>query len=256
MQTLETIDFPRLRQDIKDLGQIGRRDDHGIYRQAFSDGDMQARAWLKDRIEQAGLDFFQDGAANLFGRLHWDEQRPSIMMGSHIDTVPAAGSLDGALGVLTALECLRTIKEKNIPVDYPLEMVAFSDEEGRFGGLFGSQALCGELTPERIRQAVDLNGNRIVDSMKARGLDAMDALWARRAPETVHRYLELHIEQGPVLDHLERSVGLVEHITGLFKWSIKLTGQANHAGTTPMNMRRDALGGLPAFSQESGRILE
>ena len=256
MTQIYHIDFPRLRQDLKDLGRIGRREDYGVYRQAFSEGDMAARAWLKQRIEDAGLTFHQDGAANLFGRLHWDTTRPSVMMGSHIDTVPAAGTLDGALGVLTALECLRSIKEQGIDTYYPLEMVAFSDEEGRFGGLFGSQALCGELTPERIHQAVDLNGLSVSEAMARWDLNAMDALWARREPESVHRYLELHIEQGPVLDSMNLSVGAVENIAGLFKWSITLTGHANHAGTTPMHMRRDAFGGLAEFSGELTRILE
>ncbi len=251
------INFDRLKRDINELAKIGAsEDDHGIYRMAFTPGDMEARAWLKARIEDGGLDFEQDGAANLFGKVNCAEGRPSVLMGSHIDTVPAAGHLDGALGVLTALECLRCIREQNIQTKYGLEMVAFSDEEGRFGGLLGSQSLVGDVNPKRLKTAADLDGLRLEEAMKQQGLDVMDALRARRHPDTLRCYLELHIEQGPVLDSTSIPIGVVENITGLFKWNVRLIGAADHAGTTPMRMRRDALGGLAEFSTEIPRILE
>lgn len=251
------IDFNRLKADILTLADIGRSpDDRGIYRMAFTPADMQAREWLKSRIIDGGLEFDVDGAANLFGKLNVTDDRPSILMGSHIDSVPAAGHLDGTLGVLTALECLRSIREAGLKTKYGLEMIAFSDEEGRFGGLLGSESLAGNITPERIHNAVDLTGVTLIDAMGAHGLDAMDALQARRNPKTIKSYLELHIEQGPVLDRLGQQVGVVEHITGLFKWSVRLLGSANHAGTTPMHMRRDAFLGLAEFSGEIPRILE
>ncbi len=250
------VDFDRLRNDIQTLGEIGRWEDHGIYRMAFTAEDMEARQWLRGRIEEAGLEFEQDGAANLFGRINCAEDKPSVLMGSHIDTVPAGGHLDGALGVLTALECLRRIREEKIHTKYGLEMASFSDEEGRFGGLLGSQALSGDLTPETVRSACDLQGNNLVDIMADHGLDARDVLQARRSPQTIHAYLELHIEQGPVLDSRNLSLGIVEQITGLFKWHVRLVGQADHAGTTPMNMRRDAFRGLAEFADEISRVLE
>ena len=119
------IDFPRLKSDVEALAAIGRADDQGIYRMAFSKGDMQAREWLRERITQAGLELHQDGAANLFGRLAWDPEKPAVMVGSHIDTVPGAGHLDGALGVLCGLEALRSMKEQGINLKRPLELVAF-----------------------------------------------------------------------------------------------------------------------------------
>ena len=250
------INRERLQSDIETLAEIGRQEDYGIYRMAFSDGDMQGRNWFKDRIKEAGLEFYQDGAANLYARYNWDDQRPSVMMGSHLDTVPGAGHLDGALGVIVALECLRCIKEEQLETRYPLEAIAFSDEEGRFGGMFGSQAIAGKLTPEKIFNAVDLDGIKLTDAMQAVGLNAMDALHARRNPDSLHAFLELHIEQGPLLDKMSISVGNVDAIAGLFKWEVSLIGTPNHAGTTPMDMRKDAFMGLSEFASQVQRILD
>lgn len=252
-----TINFARLKQDIQALAGIGRDDeDNGIYRMAFSAGDMLARAWLQQRIEDAGLQGYIDGAANIHARLGWDGIHRSVMTGSHLDTVPRAGHLDGALGVLAGLECLRTIQEQGLPLKYPLESVAFSDEEGRFGHMFGSQAICGKLTPDSILQARDLQGIHLVDAMREHGLDAMDALQAQRNPNSLHAFVELHIEQGPVLDRQRLHIGVVDAIAGLFKWQVRLIGEANHAGTTPMTMRRDAFQGLAELSGEIPRVLE
>ena len=250
------INRERLQSDIETLAEIGRQEDYGIYRMAFSDGDMQGRKWFKDRIEEAGLEFYQDGAANLHARYNWDDQHPSVMMGSHLDTVPGAGHLDGALGVIVALECLRCIKEEKLETRYPLEAIAFSDEEGRFGGMFGSQAIAGMLTPEKIFNAVDLDGIKLTDAMQAVRLNAMDALHARRNPDSLHAFLELHIEQGPLLDKMSISVGNVDAIAGLFKWEVSLIGTPNHAGTTPMDMRKDAFMGLSEFASQVQRILD
>lgn len=251
-----SINMDRLRQDVLDLGRVGRIDNLGLNRRAFSEGDQQGREWFQQRIHAAGLDFYQDGAANLHARLNYDGQRPAVVMGSHLDTVPGGGPLDGALGVLVGLEVLRRAKEEAIPLRYPLEAIDFSDEEGRFGGMFGSQALAGQLTPERILQARDLGGVSLIDAMQAWGLDAHQALAARRDPNSIHAFLELHIEQGPVLDRKRISIGVVEAITGLFKWEVRLRGQPNHAGTTPMDMRIDAFQGLAEFAGEINRLIE
>jgi len=255
MQNLK-INRERLQSEIESLSSIGQQNDHGIYRMAFSQGDMQGRQWFKEKIESAGLAFYQDGAANLHARYGWDGRRPSVVMGSHLDTVPSAGHLDGALGVLVGLECLQRIKEENLSLNYPLEVIAFSDEEGRFGGMLGSQAIAGMLTPYKIHNAKDLNGISLVEAMKEVGLNAMDALHARRKPESILAYLELHIEQGPILDQFGISVGNVDAIVGLFKWDVHLIGKANHAGTTPMDMRNDAFMGLSEFASQIQRILD
>ncbi|NVB41043.1 Zn-dependent hydrolase [Pseudenhygromyxa sp. WMMC2535] len=249
------VDFPRLRADIEALSAIGRQSDRSISRRAFSPADMQARAWLRERIEDAGLEAHQDGAANLHARLGWDGS-PSVMVGSHIDTVPSGGPLDGALGVLVGLECLRRLRELDYPLKHPLESVAFSDEEGRFGGLLGSQAIAGQLSPGKLHKARDLEGVSLVEAMAAHGLDAMDALQARRRPESLLAYLELHIEQGPVLERRGATIGVVEAITGLFKWEIRMLGTPNHAGTTPMDMRNDAFTGVVEFAAALPRLLD
>ncbi|PVV06811.1 MAG: Zn-dependent hydrolase [gamma proteobacterium symbiont of Ctena orbiculata] len=249
------INSERLREDMDALAQIGRCENHGIYRMAFSDGDMAGRDWLRQRIEKSGLEFFEDGAANLYARLKPDATVPSVIAGSHMDTVPGAGHLDGALGVVCALEALRVLNESGIELTHPLEAVSFSDEEGRFGGMFGSQSVAGLVTPEYLHNASDLDGVTLSDAMAAQGLDAREALHAQRNPDSIHAYVELHIEQGPVLDRSGLSIGVVDAITGLFKWEITLTGAANHAGTTPMEMRADAFQGLAEFAGQIDRVL-
>lgn len=255
METLN-INRERLQRDIETLAEIGRCEDYGIYRMAFSDADLQGREWFRKRVEEAGLDFYEDGAANLHARYQWDGKRPSVMMGSHLDTVPAAGHLDGALGVVVALECLRCIKEQNLALNYPLEAIVFSDEEGRFGGMLGSQAIAGMLTPEKIINATDLDGVKLIDAMQSAGFDPMNALHAKRQPDSIYAFLELHIEQGPMLDGMNISIGNVDAISGLFKWDVSLLGTANHAGTTPMDMRKDAFMGLSEFASQITRILD
>ncbi len=250
------IDFERLQRDILTLSEIGRSEDRGIYRMAFNDADMEAKKWLMARLAEADISARLDGAANVLAKVGGGEEKPGVLMGSHMDTVPGGGHLDGALGVLVGLECLRRVRESGIQTGYPVELAAFSDEEGRFGGMLGSQAVCGKLNPDLLLSCTDLNGVKLSEAMASHGLDPMKALTARRSPATLHAYLELHIEQGPVLDRLKFPVGVVESITGLFKWSVRLIGKANHAGTTPMNMRNDAFGGLAEFSDEIPRLLE
>ncbi len=164
--------------------------------------------------------------------------------------------LDGCLGVVVGLECLRVLRESGLGFERSLELIAFSDEEGRFGGTFGSEAFTGFLTMEKVEKARDLNGIKLYDEMLAHGLDPLKALQAKRPREEIAAYLELHIEQGPVLDERQLQVGIVDHITGLRSWSLRLTGQANHAGTTPMDYRKDALMGLADFAHEIPRILD
>lgn len=251
------IDSERLKRDLLELAEIGRNtEDRGIYRMAFTTADMAARQWLLDRLKVAGIPGRLDGAANVIGRVGPDDPDiPAILIGSHTDTVPRAGMLDGALGVLCGLEVLRQLKARESDLRWPVELISFTDEEGRFGGMLGSEAFCGLISPETLYQA-DLDGVLLRDAMEARGLNAFDALGARRAPGSVAAYLELHIEQGPVLDRAGESVGIVEAITGLFKWLVRFRGEANHAGTTPMAMRRDAFMGLADFAHEIPRLLE
>jgi N-carbamoyl-L-amino-acid hydrolase len=251
------VDVERIKSDILALAEIGRDpENHGIYRLAFSEADMRGKGWLLRRIEAAGLPARLDGAGNVISEIAGEQPGPRIVVGSHIDTVPCAGALDGTLGVVAGLECLRRIREAGLKLPIGIELVAFSDEEGRFGGMFGSQAFAGQISPERIEASADMDGVLLRDALLEAGLDPMSALDACRDPATVRCYLELHIEQGPVLDAKRCPVGVVEDITGLFKWTVWLRGEANHAGTTPMSMRNDAFMGLAQFAHELPRILE
>ncbi|BDS06899.1 Zn-dependent hydrolase [Oceaniferula spumae] len=251
------VNIERIKEDILALASIGRNEqDRGIYRMAFSDFDMEAKQWLLGKIDAAGLKSDSDGAANISGILEGTEDTPRVFVGSHIDTVPCAGMLDGTLGVVVGLECLRILKESGVSLERSIELIAFSDEEGRFGGTFGSEAFTGMINVERLQGSVDLSGVRLYDAMLEQGLDPIKALDARRPAEDIAAYLELHIEQGPVLDEQRLQVGIVENITGLRSWSLKFSGEANHAGTTPMSYRKDALMGLADFAHEIPRILE
>lgn len=251
------INLERLQKDHFELSEIGRNsEDRGIYRTAFSDADMQARRWLMDKLENIGIEPSMDGAGNVSGILGHNEKCPRYIIGSHLDTVPCAGSLDGALGVLVGLECLRALQEDNAELNKNIELVAFSDEEGRFGSMFGSEAYTGAITPETLQYFSDLEGRTLAQAMQAQGLEPLEALAAKRNPDKIEGYLELHVEQGPVLDRLRKQVGIVESITGLNKWLIRIKGEANHAGTTPMEMRNDAFMGLADFAHEIPRILE
>ncbi len=251
------ISIDRLSGDLRELAEIGRAEDGGLYRMAFTEADMRGKDWLEQRMREAGLETRRDGAANVIGRMEGrDPEAPVLVIGSHIDTVPCAGMLDGTLGVLTGLECLRALHEAGGKPSIPIELIAFSDEEGRFGGMFGSQAFAGQITPDTIHQASDLDGNKLSEVLEGHGLDPWEALHARRDPETLAGYLELHIEQGPVLSKSRQQVGVVEAITGLFKWTVTLSGEPNHAGTTPMRMRRDAFMGVADFAHELPRILD
>lgn len=241
------VDIERLKADVLALGEIGRDpDDRGIYRMAFTEADMLGRHWLMDRAAATGLAVAMDGAGNVHARLGAADGS-AVVIGSHTDTVPRAGMLDGALGVLCGLECLRVLAGAGITPATAIELISFSDEEGRFGGMLGSEALCGFLTPESLH-LVGQDGVPLADEMRARGLDPMGLLDARRPARDINAYFELHIEQGPLLSRAGVPVGVVDRITGLFKWAVRLRGEANHAGTTPMDMRHDAFLGLAEFA--------
>ncbi len=248
------VDGDRLRADLEAVNRIGVVSGlRGINRPSFSAADMAGRRWLADRMEAEGLAVRMDAVGNVFGR--WEAgDGPAVMAGSHLDTVPEGGRFDGALGVLAALEGVRAMKAAGVAPVRPVEVVCTADEEGRFGGMLGSEALCGLLADGWVEQAADETGLRLADAMRAHGLDPNDAAAAAR-PQDVAVFLELHVEQGPVLDRAGETIGIATGASGVFNWSVDFTGVANHSGTTPMDARRDAFRGLAAFGERIDAIL-
>ncbi|MCT2399933.1 Zn-dependent hydrolase [Novosphingobium mangrovi (ex Huang et al. 2023)] len=253
---MPSVNIERIERDITAVSQFGfNEEDRGVYRQGFSEADMAARAWLREQFETLGMTHGIDGAGNVIGRFG-PADKPAVVIASHIDSVPAGGMFDGVLGVVAGLEVVRTMQENGIVPDYPIEVIATAEEEGRFGGMLGAQALTGHLTLDWLERAADERGNRLTEAMAAAGLDYHKALHAFRRPETIRAFLELHVEQGPVLDAEKTTIGIVEGISGVFKWNCRLIGKADHAGTAPMDMRADALMGMVDFAHEIPRIIE
>lgn len=242
------IDLDRLRRDLLALARIGTVSGRpGINRPSFSAADMTGRRWFMARCVEAGLDARLDAVGNVIAR--WEAgSGPAVMVGSHLDTVPDGGVYDGALGVCAALEAVRVMRAAGISPFCPIEVVATADEEGRFGGMLGSEALAGRVDPGWLAAATDADGLRLVDAMRAQGLDPDRFTEAARLPGSLHAFLELHIEQGPVLEAAALEIGIATGISGCFNWTVMLTGVANHSGTTPMHLRRDAFAGLAAFA--------
>jgi allantoate deiminase len=226
-----------LTADLEEAARIGAGADGGISRFAWTPELARANEWFVRRIEELGLAAEVDAAGNVIGR--WDAgEGPAVLAGSHLDTVPQGGRFDGALGVLAALEAVRVLKREGLEPRRPLWLVSFNDEEGaRFRtGMLGSRAFVGEVDTEDWRR------RGVADAMAEAGFD-FDRLGEARAVDRVGAYLELHIEQGPVLEHTGVDVGIVTGIVGLLGFRARFLGEANHAGTTPMGLRRDALAG-------------
>ena len=247
------IDPGRLRKDIEDLGRIGREEGGGISRPSFSPADREAREWFKDRLETAGLVYRRDGAGNQFGRFGPGTGR-IVMAGSHLDTVPNGGMFDGAAGVLAALECVRRLKEEKVPLAKPVDVVSFTDEEGNLVGDFlGSRAFVGLLNEAVIREGRTASGQALAEAMAGTGLSVESVLGAHRERPDLAAYLELHIEQGPLLETEDVPIGIVETIAGKRYFWCSFIGQASHAGTTPMELRQDAFIALADFALRSTR---
>lgn len=252
---IPAINLERLREEMNQLARFGRIDGvPGLNRPGFSDADMAVRAFMAERMKGLGLLVSSDAVGNLSG-LWQAGTGPSVMVGSHLDTVPMGGFYDGSLGVAAAMECVRTLMDAGVTPPCPIEVIVTAEEEGRFGGMLGSQALAGAVDRRWFETAVDEQGITLVAAMAAQGLDPDACETARRDPESVKAFLEIHIEQGPVLEAEGIPIGIVEGISGVFKWSVRLTGVANHAGTTPMDLRKDAFVGLVDFARRIPDII-
>jgi len=241
------IHTDRLKKDIIELSQIGQEKDSGVSRPSFSKSDFEAREWLKDRFQSAGLNVRQDGAGNIFGRI--EGVGKTVMAGSHIDSVINGGISDGPAGVLSALECLRRIKEENIPVTKPMEVASFTDEEGNLVGDFlGSRAFIGRLDRKILEEGVTQFGLPFSEILKGTEFTVDSIMNAHEGRPELEAFLEIHLEQGPVLEAEDISIGIVDRIAGKNHWLCSFLGRASHAGTTPFELRHDAFVGLSDFA--------
>jgi N-carbamoyl-L-amino-acid hydrolase len=228
----------RLEQRIAELGKFGANPEGGVSRVAFSAADVAGREYIKKLMQDAGLAVRVDTAGNVIGRREGsDPQLPAIMTGSHIDSVPGGGNYDGDVGVLGAIEVAQLLQEHGLRLRHPLEIVSFTDEEG---GLIGSLAMTGRLEPGAL-DVMSHSGKTIRDGIRAVGGDPDRLDEAVRKPGELKAFIELHIEQGAILHEANLDIGVVEGIVGIHWWDVTVEGFANHAGTTPMNRRRDAL---------------
>jgi len=228
----------RIEERIQALARFGANPDGGVSRVAFSDADIAGRNYIADLMRSAGLDVRIDTAGNIIGRRAGREDGlPAILFGSHIDSVPGGGNYDGDVGVIGAIEVIELLNEHGIETRHPLEVVVFTDEERT---LTGSKAMVGAV-PAQALDIVSHSGFTVRDGIRRIGGDPDRLALAARQPGDVTAYLELHIEQGAILDEDDVDIGVVEGIVGIRWWDVTVEGFANHAGTTPMNRRRDAL---------------
>jgi beta-ureidopropionase / N-carbamoyl-L-amino-acid hydrolase len=243
------INPQRFQSNFKALSQIGATTAGGVNRPAFSEAHLFARAWFREQILRSGLEFYMDGAANHSGVFRSSKANAlTLLLGSHLDSVPHGGRFDGALGVLAALEVLQTVQESHIDLPYNLEAIDFTDEEGLLHGDFGSSALTGSLKTEEL-SSINGGTERLSFCLSLFGKSPEDLLSARRDPTALAGYLELHIEQGSRLKNSGIPIGIVTAIVGVGSYRIKFIGRADHAGTTSMQERRDAAQGAAAFIQ-------
>ena len=229
------IDPERLLSDLHALRAIGAHG-RGVVRPAFSAADMEARRWLQHRYEEASLDATIDGVGNVLGRSR--NSGKALLIGSHSDTQPTGGWLDGALGVIYALEVVRALAADSATRVLPVDAVSFQDEESRFVGCLGSRSLIGGLTAAMEQHAEDSHGVTLVNALRDAGLANVQR--TRLARDRYAGFIEAHIEQGPHLEDAGLRIGVVTGIVGLRSIRFIFRGQQNHAGTTMMARRRDA----------------
>lgn len=233
----------RIKRDIEELSKFNKTPGEGLTRMSFTEEDRKAREYIKEQMESLGLKIYEDAAGTVFGRLEGELEGPVVMVGSHYDSVKNGGNFDGPAGVVTGLETARVMKENNLKPKYPIEFIAMIEEEGgRFGsGLFGSRAMVGNVSRDSLDQFTDEKGISIAQAMKDFGFDPDKIGEAKRNPEDIKAFIELHIEQGPILESGKKDVGIVEYIVGINQIELIVKGRPDHAGTTPMNMRANAL---------------
>lgn len=236
------IDGGRLLADLRALAGFGRFET-GVDRPAFSDADIAARRWVRDRMAEAGLVAAIDNVGNVLGRT---EAARAVLIGSHTDSVPKGGWLDGALGVVYGIEIARAVNEAGVAGGVGVDVISFQEEEGAFLPMLGSRAFCGEVSEAEIDATADAAGHTLRRAIADCGLAGNPP--AQIEPARHVAYLEAHIEQGPRLEAAGLKIGVVTGLVGIRRFRIAFAGQADHAGTTPMDMRRDAGRALIRFA--------
>src|SRR5215470_16137720 len=250
-QTQLRINDARLLAHIKTLAEFGRNPQGGVSRVAYSDFDRQGREYAQGLMKAAQLETSIDAAGNIIGRRAGNNSLPPVLLGSHIDSVPEGGNYDGVVGSLGAIEVAQTLAENNLKLNHPLEVIIFQNEEG---GLIGSRALDGELTEKEL-DLVSRSGKTIREGIKFIGGDPTKLTTVKRNKGEIAAYLELHIEQGGTLEAEAVNIGVVEGIVGINWWDVTIEGFANHAGTTAMNNRQDALLAAAKFIEAVNRTV-
>ena len=231
-------------RDLNAVSRIGIGDHGSVTRLVFSIKELRSRQFLIHQMRQIGLQIHIDRIGNIFGKLDGQNAKaPALLVGSHLDTVLHGGKFDGTMGVIAALEATRTLKEQKIVLRSPVEVVCFVGEESsRFGySTLGSSLVAGEVHAKDLAHAADAQGNKLADILASMGINRNNLRSMRRDPSTIKAYLELHIEQGPILEAKKKPIGIVTSIAAPTRFRVVFTGQADHSGTTPMEMRRDAL---------------
>ncbi len=238
------VDETRLIESMRALEAFGRNAAGGIDRVAFSDANIEALDWVAGHLGAAGFEVGVDLAGNLIARKAGrDSSLPPLMFGSHIDSVPGGGNFDGQVGSMAALEAATRLAEAGHRTRHPLEVAIFSNEEG---GKTGSRILAGEFLPFEL-DVQTASGYTIGEGLRRLGGDPDRLADARREPGSIAAFLELHIEQGAVMETDGVDIGVVEGIVGIMRWNVTVEGMTNHAGTTPMDRRQDAMVGAARF---------
>ncbi len=237
-----TVDMNRFIEKLNRINAVGFEPDMGISRLALTGPDFEARKIVKSYFEDMGLEVREDKIGNIIGRkAGTDASLPSVLVGSHIDTVPGGGAYDGTLGVIAAAEAVQMMIDHEIEHEHPVEIVVFSIEESsRFNvSTVGSKIITNRLGLDALKYYKDKEGQSIHDALSAHGI--LDQPMTYVTPETVKAFVELHIEQGPILERKGIDIGIVEAIAAPSRMRIKLIGEEAHSGSCPMEMRRDAL---------------
>jgi beta-ureidopropionase / N-carbamoyl-L-amino-acid hydrolase len=233
------INGERLKKSLEEFANFGRTENNGVTRLSLSEEDRLARNYLRSCCEELGLEVRVDDMGNMYATLEGTEDQLPIVIGSHLDSVKKGGRFDGVLGVLAGLEVVRTLVENNIKPKVPVMIANITNEEGaRFEpSMMASGVLSGKFEKLDMLKSTDTEGITFGEALKAIGYEGDEAERLKEAKA----FLEIHIEQGPVLEHEALTIGVVECVLGMVCYEIEVTGESDHAGTTPMSMRKDAL---------------